>query len=106
MTATAFEDREAAFERGFTQKAEMAFKAIGRRDRAIGLWAAELLGKTGAEATEYMREVVRADIDDPQQEAALRKLTADLRHHADEATIRAKLAEFLAVARAELDIED
>jgi hypothetical protein len=97
-----FNDRERAFENKFAHDQEMVFKAVARRNKKLGLWAAGLLGRTGAAADSYAMEVIRADFEEAGHEDLVRKLTADLGDLADEATIRAKLAEFLTEAKAEL----
>ncbi len=99
---TTFDDREKAYEAKFAHDAEMAFKAFARRDRSLGYWAAELMGKSGEDADVYMRELVRADVDDPKHEAALRKLVIDLDGLADEATIKSKMVEFMVEAKSQL----
>jgi hypothetical protein len=55
---TTFDKREEAFEKRFAHDEGLRFKAIARRNRMLGLWAAEKLGLTGAEADSYAREVV------------------------------------------------
>ncbi len=99
---TTFNDRERAFENKFAHDQEMVFKAIARRNKKTGLWAASLLGKTGADAESYAMEVIRADFEEAGHEDVVRKLTADLGNLADDTTIRAKMAEFLSEAKAEL----
>ena len=56
---TTFDDRENAFENKFAHDAEMQFRAEARRNKLLGLWAAELMGKTGDDAEAYAREVVK-----------------------------------------------
>ncbi len=97
-----FEDRERAFEAKFAHDMEMQFRARARRNKLIGLWAAELLGKSGKEAEDYAMEVIRVDFEEPGDSDVLRKLTRDLKGRADEATIRKKLDEFLREAKASL----
>jgi hypothetical protein len=99
---TTFNDREKGFENKFAHDAEMQFRAHARTNKMLGLWAASLLGKTGAEAEEYAREVVKADFAEAGQEDVYRKLEKDLDYRADELTIRAKMNEFLAQAKAQL----
>ena len=99
---TTFNDRERAFENKFAHDQEMVFKAIARRNKKTGLWAAGLLGKTGADAEAYAMEVIRADFEEAGHEDVVRKLTADLGDLADDTTIRARMAEFLSEAKAEL----
>ena len=99
---TTFNDREKGFESKFAHDEEMQFKASARRNRLLGLWAASLLGKTGADAEAYALEVVRADFIEAGHEDVFRKLAADLGDRADEATIRAKMAELLGVAKGQV----
>ena len=99
---TTFDDRENAFENKFAHDAEMQFKAEARRNRLLGLWVADLLGKTGDEAAEYAKEVVRSDFEEAGEEDVYRKVAGDLGDKADEATIRAKMAELTITAKAQL----
>ena len=99
---TTFNDREKGFERKFAHDAEMQFKAQARANKLLGLWAASMLGKTGAEADAYAMEVVKADFIEVGHEDVYRKLAADLDYRADEQTIRAKMNELLAHAKAQL----
>ncbi|MCA0919881.1 DUF1476 domain-containing protein [Pseudooceanicola nanhaiensis] len=99
---TTFDERESAFENKFAHDAEMQFRAEARRNKLTGLWAADLLGKTGDAADAYAKEVVKADFEEPGEEDVVRKLVADLDGKADEATIRAKLVEKMAEAKAQL----
>ncbi len=102
---TTFNDRERGFENKFAHDEEMQFKAAARRNRLVGLWAASLLGKTGADADAYAMEIVRADFAEHGHEDVYRKLAADLDYRADEHTIRSKMAEMLAVAKSQLMTE-
>jgi hypothetical protein len=70
-------DREEGFERKFVFDEELRFKAIARRNKMLGLWAAEKLGKTGADADAYAREVVISDIEEAGDHDVLRKLRRD-----------------------------
>src|SRR4051794_38306377 len=62
---TTFDDRKDSFERKFAHDEELRFKATARRNKLLGLWAAEKLGMSGAEADAYAKTVVMADLDDP-----------------------------------------
>ncbi|MCH8465829.1 MAG: DUF1476 domain-containing protein [Roseinatronobacter sp.] len=97
-----FNERERAFENKFAHDQEMIFKAVARRNKKLGLWAAGLLGHTGDAAESYAMEVIRADFEEAGHEDVVRKLTADLGEQTNDATIRAKMAEFLSEAKAEL----
>jgi hypothetical protein len=99
---TTFNDREKGFENKFAHDAELQFKAQARRNKLLGLWAANLLGKTGPEADAYAMEVVKADFAEVGHEDVFRKLATDLDYRADEATIRAKMAELLGTAKAQI----
>ena len=72
-----FEDRQKGFEGKFARDEELRFKATSRRNRLVGLWAAEQLGKTGEDADSYVREVIRADMQEAGDEDVVRKLRAD-----------------------------
>lgn len=102
---TSFDDRENAFEAKFAHDADMQFRAEARRNKLLGLWAAELLGKSGDEAAEYAMTVVAADFEEAGSDDVVRKVAADLAGLADDTQIRAKLAEMLAVAKTQLMTE-
>lgn len=99
---TTFDDRERAFETKYAHDADMQFRAEARRNKLVGLWAAGLLGKTGAEADAYALGVVQADFHEPGVEDVVRKISADLGDKAGPDAIRAKLAEMLPLAKAQL----
>ena len=99
---TTFDDREHAFEAKFAHDAEMQFKAEARRNRLLGLWAAGLLGKTGAEADAYAREVITTDFQEAGEEDVFRKLRGDLGGKADEATIRGQMRTLMAQAKGQI----
>lgn len=94
-----FDDRERAHEAKFAQDADLRFRAEARRNRLLGEWAAGLLGRTGEAAQEYAMAVVNADFEHPGEEDVLRKVAADLSGKADEAEIRARMAELMVEAR-------
>ncbi len=97
-----FDDRENAFESKYAHDAQMQFKAEARRNKLLGLWAADLLGKTGEAADDYAREVVKSDFEEAGDEDVYRKVSGDLGAKADEATIRAKMSELMAEAKAQV----
>ena len=99
---TTFDDRENAFESKFAHDAEMQFKAEARRNKLLGLWAAGLMGKSGDAAAEYAKEVVKADFEEAGDEDVYRKVAGDLGTLADEQTIRSKMRELMAEAKAQL----
>ncbi len=99
---TTFDDRENAFENKFAHDAEMVFRAEARRNKLVGLWAAEILGKTGPNADAYAIEVVKSDFEEAGHEDVVRKVAADLEGKATAEEIRAKMAELLTVAKGQL----
>lgn len=99
---TTFDDREHAFEAKYAHDEEMKFKAEARRNKLLGLWAAELLGKSADEAAEYARAVIKADFEEAGHEDVVRKVAADLDGIADADAVRAKMAELLVEAKAQL----
>ena len=99
---TTFDDREKAFESKYAHDQEMQFRAEARRNKLLGLLAAELLGKSADEAAEYARAVIKADFEEAGHEDVVRKVAADLDGIADAEAVRAKMAELLVVAKAQL----
>lgn len=74
---TSIDDRKNAFENKFAHDEELKFKALARRNKQLGLWAAEKLGKTGEAAEAYAKEVVVADFEEAGDEDVFRKVRAD-----------------------------
>ena len=99
---TIFDERERSYEAKFARDADLQFKAEARRNRLLGEWAAGLLGKSGEDAKAYALSVVTSDFEEPGDEDVFRKIAADLDGKADEAAIRAKMAELLGLARQQL----
>ena len=99
---TTFDDRKTAFEAKFAHDADMIFKSEVLRNKMVGLWAAGLLGKTGADVDAYVTAVVAADFEKPGTEDVVAKLAADLVGKATPDEIRAKLIEMLPQAQAQL----
>lgn len=99
---TSMKDRENAFENKFAHDADMLFKAEARRNKLLGLWAADLLGKTGDDADAYAKEVIASDFEEAGDEDVYRKVSGDLGDKADETTIRSKMVELMAVAKGQV----
>jgi len=74
---TSFDKREDAFEKQFAHDEELRFKATARRNKLLGLWAAEKLGLSGAEAESYAKSVVMADFEEVGDHDVLRKIRKD-----------------------------
>jgi len=75
---TTFDDREKSFEKKFEKDQELQFKVNARRNKLLGLWAAGLMGKSGADAEAYAKEVVLADFEKPGDSDVMAKLVKDL----------------------------
>lgn len=97
-----FDDRENAFENKYAHDEEMKFKAEARRNKLLGLWAADILGKSGDEAEAYAKEVILSDFEEAGDDDVLRKVAGDLGDRADAATIRAKMDELMIVAKGQI----
>ena len=98
---SSFDKREEGFEKKFALDEEQKFKALARRNRLLGLWAAEKLGMSGDAATAYAKEVVAADFEPPGDNDVVHKVTRDLAAKGvaiTEAQLRAKMDELLAQA--------
>ncbi|MCY3829743.1 MAG: DUF1476 domain-containing protein [Rhodospirillaceae bacterium] len=97
-----FDDREKAFEKKFEHDEQLRFRAEMRRNKLLGLWAAGLMGMSGAEAEAYAKQVVEADLEEPGPEDVIRKVRADFDANGIEKSdhqIRRELDECMAEAR-------
>ena len=102
---TTFDKREEAFENRFVHDEELEFKAHARRNRKLGLWAAQQLGLDGEDAEEYAQALISAEIDGGGSEALVGKLQHDFaaaKVGQSEHQIRRHMDEFLAEARQEV----
>jgi hypothetical protein len=96
---TTFDKREEGFEKQFAHDEELRFKAMARRNKMLGLWAAGVLGKSGADAEAYAKEVVLADFEEAGDNDVLAKVVKDLQPNGiTEQQIRAQMTELLARA--------
>jgi hypothetical protein len=75
---TTFDKREEGFEKKFAHDEELRFKATARRNKLLGLWAAQKLGMSGADADAYAKEVVQADFEEAGEDDVFRKVRKDL----------------------------
>ncbi|MBO6902015.1 MAG: DUF1476 domain-containing protein [Rhizobiaceae bacterium] len=73
-----FEDREKGFEAKFAHDEDLKFRAYARRNKLLGLWVADQIGKTGDDAEAYAKEVVAADFEEAGDDDVFRKVRADL----------------------------
>jgi hypothetical protein len=99
---TTFNEREKAFENKYKHDQDLQFKVEARRNKLLGLWAAELLGISGADAEAYAKEVIASDFDEPGDEDVLQKVLADFESKAVDMSahrLRKKMDELTAVAK-------
>lgn len=102
---TTFDDREKAFEAKFALDQEQEFKAIARRNKMLGLWAAEKMGLSSESADQYAQAVVRADFEQPGDEDVFRKVAGDLKGSGltvPDSEIYSKMDELASIAREQI----
>jgi hypothetical protein len=102
---TTFDKREEGFEKRFALDEEQKFKAEARRNKLLGLWAAERLGMSGDDAAAYARAVVSADFEEAGHAAVVRKIATDLAAKGiaiTEPQIRARMEELMEQAAAQV----
>jgi len=105
---TTFDTRERAMEAMFVHDEEMKFCAYARRNKLLGLWAAEKLGKRGAEAEAYAKSVVMADFEEEGDHDVFRKVRRDFdgaKVEQSDHQIRRTMDELLATAVEQLKTE-
>ena len=105
---TTFDKREEGFEKKFAHDEELRFKAMARRNRLLGEWAAEKLGLSGDEAAAYAKTVVMADFEEVGDEDVFRKVRADFdaaKVEQSDHQIRRTMDELLAVAAEQIASE-
>jgi hypothetical protein len=103
---TTFDKRKEGFESKFARDEELRFKSTARRNKLLGLWAAEKLGKSGDDAQAYAREVIRADMQEAGDEDVFRKIRADFdaaRVEQSDHQIRRTMDELMAEAVAQIE---
>jgi hypothetical protein len=100
-----FDKREEGFEKKFAHDEELRFKATARRNKLLGLWAAEKLGKSGDDAAAYAKSVVMADFEEVGDEDVVRKVKGDFEAagvHQSDHQIRRTMDELMGQAIAEI----
>ena len=93
------DDREKAYENKFAMDAEQRFKAEARRNKYLGHWAAE---KIGRDKDEYAREVIQADFEEAGDEDVFRKVRGDLPAEVSDEEIRKQMRELMVKAADEI----
>ena len=102
---TTFDDREKGFETKYALDQDQEFKAVARRNKLLGLWAAQKMGLSAESAELYASAVVRADFEQPGEEDVYRKIAQDLEGAGltvSEGEIRRKMDELSSVAREQI----
>lgn len=105
---TSFNDREKSYEKKFALDEELQFKSTARRNKLLGLWAAEKMGLSGDDAQGYAREVVKADLEEPGEEDVFRKIRADFDGKSVDQSdhqIRRAMADFMTEAVRQIEAE-
>ena len=102
---TTFDDREQAFERMFVHDEDMRFRALARRNKALGQWAAEQLGLSGRDASTYVEEIRKSTVVAQGDEQIVRKLCQDFERAGvpvSEGEVQERMNELLAKAIAQI----
>jgi len=102
---TAYDCREQACEDKVALHQEQEFKAIARRNKMLGLWAAEKMGLSTESAEQYAAAVVRADFEQPGEEDVFRKVAGDFKASGmtvSEGELRSKMDELASIAREQI----
>jgi hypothetical protein len=105
MDMSTFDQREESFEKRYVHDEELRFRAEARRNKLFGLWAAEKLGKTGADAQAYAEALVVAEVSADADERVVATVKKDFEAASvdqSEHQLRRTLEEFLAKAKAEI----
>ena len=108
MSNGGFNDREKGFEAKYQHDQETQFKIIARRNKLLGLWAAEQMGLSGADAESYAKEVVVADFEEAGDDDVLRKVLGDLTEKGasvDENAVRKEMDALMATASDQITSE-
>jgi hypothetical protein len=103
---TTFDDREKAYEKKFALDQDLKFRAESRRNRLLAEWAAAKLGIMGEALPDYVKAVVRADLQEKGDDDVVRKFRMDFDAAGvtvSDADLRAKMGELLATAVADIE---
>ena len=102
---TSFDEREKGFERKFAHDEELSFKANALRNKMLGMWAAERLGKSGEEAAQYAKDIVMVDFEAEGDQDVIGKLLKDFYNaeiHITEAEITVEMERLLPIAQKQI----
>src|SRR5688500_16942188 len=103
---TTFDKREEGFEKKFAHDEELRFKATARRNKLLGLWVAQKLGMSGADADAYAKEVVQSDFEEAGDDDVFRKVRKDLDAKGvstSDQEIKTQMIELMAQAVSQID---
>ena len=103
-----FKDRQKGFENKFKRDQEFDFKVNARRNKLLGLWAAEQLSLDGDAAENYAKEVVVSDFEEPGDDDVLQKVLGDLEGKGVDTSvnlIRKEMDRLISVAREQISSE-
>ena len=106
---SSFDDRKRGEEARFAMNEAADFKVMARRNKLLGLWAADLMGLTGSDAEAYAKTVVLSDLEEPGDDDVFRKVRGDFDAKGvdrTDARIREHMAELLPVAREQIEKEN
>ena len=102
---TTFDEREKAFEKKFEHDQDLQFKTTARKNKLLGLWAAGLMGKSGADAEAYAKEIVMANFEKPGDNDVIHRLMRDLAaagKPTEDHTIRRQAERLMTEAKAQI----
>jgi hypothetical protein len=105
---SSFDERESSFENKFKHDKELEFKATARRNKLLGLWAANLLGIHGADAETYAKSVVKADMEQPGDQDVVDKVLGDFKERGvdmSEHRLRKQMTELMTAAVSQIKSE-
>lgn len=102
---TTFDDREQGFENRFAHEQELEFRAMARRNKLAARWAAERMGLEGGHLEDYVKAVVRSEVEQPGEHEVFRKIGLDLKAAGVGCTdveLQSRMDELLALAREQI----
>jgi len=104
-----FDDRKNLAEKKFVLTAEQEFKIDARRNKLLGIWVADLIGKTGDDVMPYVLEVIKSDMEEPGDDDVFRKIKQDIIAagvQLSDVEIRARMDVLMTEARAQVTGDD
>lgn len=108
VNMTGIDDRGEAFENKFAHDEALQFKAMARRNKLLGVWAAEKLAMSEDDAADYAKSVVRSDFEEPGEEDVYRKIKGDFDEadiNVSEADIRTAMSDLMVQAQEQIQNE-